>query len=56
MHVGAEGDHVDGMQPPAVGVEEGDDLEGRHLRVEGVGVLEVVVPDLVDNFPQELGG
>ena len=56
MHVGAEGDHVDGMQPPAVGVEEGDDLEGRHLRVEGVGVLEVVVPDLVDDFPQDLGG
>ena len=56
MHVGAEGDHVDGMKAPAVGVEEGDDLEGRHLRVEGVGVLEVVVPDLVDDFPQELGG
>ena len=56
VHVGAEGDHVDGVETPAVGVEEGDDLEGRHLRVEGVCVLEVVVPDLVDDFPQELGG
>ena len=56
VHVGAEGDHVDGVEPPAVGIEEGDDLEGRHLRVEGVCVLEVVVPDLVDDLPQELGG
>ncbi len=48
VHVGAEGDHVDGVEPLAVGVEEGDDLEGRHLRIEVVGVLEVVVPDLVD--------
>ena len=47
VHVGAEGDHVDGVKSPAVSIEEGDDLEGRHLRIEGVGVLEVVVPDLV---------
>ena len=56
VHVGAEGDHVDGVQPSAVGVEEGDDFKGRHLCVEGVGVLQVVVPDLVDDFTQELGG
>ena len=48
VHVGAEGDHVDGMESPAVSVEEGDYLEGRHLCIEGVGVLEVVVPDLVN--------
>ena len=48
VHVGAEGDHVDGMESPAVSVEEGDYLESRHLRIEGVGVLEVVVPDLVN--------
>ena len=55
MHVGAEGDHVDGVQPPAVGIKERDDFEGRHFRVEGVGVFEVLVPDLVDNFTKELG-
>ncbi len=55
VHVGAEGDHVDGVQPPAVGIEERDDFEGRHLCVEGVGVLEVVVPDLVNDFTKELG-
>ncbi len=48
MHIGAEGDHVNGVQPPAVGVKEGDDLEGRHLFIERVGILEVIVPDLVD--------
>ncbi len=56
MHVGVEGDHVNGVEPTAVGVEEGDDREGRHLRVKGVGVLEVVVPDLVDSLAKEFGG
>ena len=28
VHVGAEGDHVDGVEPSAVGVEEGNDVEG----------------------------
>ncbi len=56
MHVGVEGDHVNGVEPTAVGVEEGDDLEGRHLCVKGVGILEVVVPDLVDSLAKEFGG
>ncbi len=38
-HVQAEGNHVDGMQPSAVGVEVGHDLKGRDLRVESLGVL-----------------
>ncbi len=38
-----EGDHVDQEQTPAVGVKEGNDVKGRHLRVEGVSILEVVV-------------
>ncbi len=50
VHVGAEGDHVNGVEPMAVGVKEGDDLKGRHLCVKGVGVLEAVVPDLVDGL------
>jgi hypothetical protein len=32
-HVQAEGDHVDGMQPPAVGVKVGHDFKGRDLGV-----------------------
>jgi hypothetical protein len=50
VHVGAEGDHVDGMQTPAVGIKEGDDLEGRHLRIENVGILEVIIPNLIDDL------
>ncbi len=56
MHVGAEGNHVDGMKSPAVGIEEGDNFKGQHLRVEGVGVLEVFEPDLVDGFAEKFGG
>ncbi len=57
MHVGAEaeGNHVDGMEPPTVGIKEGNDLEGRHLSVEGVGILEVVVLDFVDGFGEKFG-
>jgi hypothetical protein len=56
MHVGAEGNHVDGMKSPAVGVKEGDNFKGRHLRVKGVGILEVFEPDLVNGFSEEFGG
>ena len=56
VHVCSEGDHVHGMEAPAVCIEERDDLEGSHLRVEGVRVLEVVEPDLVDGLVEELGG
>ncbi len=55
MHVSAEGDHVNGVKPPAVGVKEGHDLEGQNLSVEGVGVLEVVVPDFVNDVLEEFG-
>ena len=56
VHVDAEGDHVNGVELPAVDIKEGHDLEGRHLSVEGVGVLEVVVPDFVDGFMENFGG
>ncbi len=56
MHVGAEGNHVNGMKSPAVGVKEGDNFKGRHLCVKGVGILEVFEPDLVDGFSEEFGG
>ncbi len=50
VHVSAEGDHVNGVEPPVVGIEEGDDLAGRHFCVEGVGILEVIVPHLINDL------
>ncbi len=41
------------MQPAAVGVEEGHDLDGRDLSVEGLGVFEIVVPDLINNIAKK---
>jgi hypothetical protein len=55
MHFGAEGNHVDGMKSPAVGVEKGDNFKGRHLRVKRIGILEVFEPDLVNGFLEEFG-
>jgi hypothetical protein len=55
MHFGAEGNHVNGMKSPAVGVLEGDNFKGQNLSVEGVGVLEVFEPDLIDGFSEEFG-
>ena len=52
-HISAEGNHVDGMQPPAVGVEEGHDVDG-HC-VEHFGILEIGVPDLADNIAKNFG-
>ncbi len=54
-HIRVEGNHVNSMQPPAVGVEEGNDVEGRDLRVECLSVLEIVVPDLINNITQVFG-
>ena len=53
-HVQAEGDHVNGMQPPTVGIELGHDFEGSDLCIESLGVLEVIVPNLVNNVAEEL--
>ena len=52
-HISAEGDHVDSVQAAAVGVEEGHDLDGRDLCVEGLGVFEIVVLDLIDHVAKE---
>ncbi len=54
-HVRAKRDHVEGVKPSAVGVEEGHDIDGHDLSVEGVGVFEVVVPNLIDNVAEKLG-
>jgi hypothetical protein len=39
-----QGDHLDGMQPPAVGVKESHDVKGRDLCVKCVSVFQVIVP------------
>ncbi len=54
-HVHAKQDHVKGMKPSAVGIEEGHDFDGHDLCVEGVGVFEVVVSDLINNIMEKLG-
>jgi hypothetical protein len=38
-HVHAKQDHVEGMKPIAVGIEEGHDVDGHDLHVEGVGIF-----------------
>ena len=52
MHSCLECNHVNGVEPTAVGVEVSHDLQCRDLRVEGVGVFEVVDPEIVDNFSE----
>jgi len=54
-HIGAEGDHVNGMRTPTVGVEEGHDVDGRDLCVESFGVFEIVVPDLINDIAKKFG-
>jgi hypothetical protein len=54
-HVRVEGDHVDGMQPPAVGIKVGHDFEGRDFCIESLSVLQVVIPNLVENIAEEFG-
>jgi hypothetical protein len=54
-HVRAEGDHVDGMQPPAFGVKVGHDFKGRDFCIEHLSILQVVVPNLVDNVLENIG-
>jgi hypothetical protein len=43
------------MQPPAVGVKVGHDVNGRDLHIERLGVLQVIVPNLVDDVLEEFG-
>ncbi len=56
MHVDSEGDYVNGVKTPAVGIAKGHDLEGHHLHVRVVNVLQVVVPHLIYGVTEELAG
>ena len=56
VHVGPESNHVDGVEPLADGVEERHDVPGGDLGVEGLGILEVIVPSyFLDGFSEEFG-
>jgi hypothetical protein len=43
------------MQPSTVGVEVGHDFKGRDLYVESLGVLQVIIPNLINNVAEEFG-
>ncbi len=43
------------MKPSAVCIEEGHDVDGRDLRVYGVDIFEVVVPNFINNVAEKLG-
>jgi hypothetical protein len=55
-HVQAERDHVNGMQPPAVGIKVGHDFKGLDLCVESLGILQVIEPNLVNNIVEKFCG
>jgi hypothetical protein len=54
-HIHEKQDHVKGMQPFAVGVKEGHDVDGCDLHLEGVSIVEVIVPNLVIIIAENLG-
>jgi hypothetical protein len=43
------------MKPFAVGVKKRHDVNGRDLRVIGVGIFEVIVLNLIDNVAEKFG-
>ncbi len=55
MHVGPETNHVHCTKPPAVSFEERHDLPRRNFSVKSLGVLEVVIPNLLDGVAEEFG-
>ena len=55
MHVCLKSKHVDGVEPPPVGIKEGHDIDSKYLHVKGIHVLEIGVPSLVHDGEEELG-
>jgi hypothetical protein len=54
-HDSTQRDHVKSMKPSTVGIDEGHDVNGHDLCVEGVGVFEVVIPKFINNVAEKLG-
>ena len=56
LHGGSKRNHVDGVDPSAVGIKVHHDLQRSHLRVEGVSVffclLMIDLLHVEDFFPQ----
>ncbi len=43
------------MEPPDVGIKVGHDYKGRDLCIESLGILQVIIPNLVNNVAEEFG-
>ena len=54
VHVRPESEHVNGVEPPAVGVKEDHEFDSEYLCVEGIHVLEVSVLSLIHRGKEEL--
>ena len=52
-HVCVEGEHVNRIEPPAVGIKEGHDFDGCDLCIEGLCILAIIVPYLIGNIMKE---
>jgi hypothetical protein len=55
VHVSPESEHDNGVEPPAVGVEKGHQVDSEYLCIEGIRVLVVGVPSLIHRGKEELG-
>ncbi len=53
-HISAQSVHVEGMKSSTIGVKEGHDVNDRDLCVEGVGIFQVIVPNLI-NITEKFG-
>jgi hypothetical protein len=54
VHARMQRQDIHGVEATAVQIEERHNFEGGNLRVERFGILEVVVPHLVDHIAEEL--
>ncbi len=55
VHIGTKQDHVQGVETFTVKIQECHDFEGSYLHVKGVGILQIVVPNLVNHVMEKLG-
>ncbi len=47
--------HISALSDSAAGVKEGHDVDGRDLCVEGAGIFQNVVPNLINNIAEKFG-
>jgi hypothetical protein len=51
----AQGGYVNGTKPSAVGVQEGNDVDGCDLCVKGVSIFQVTVTNFIDDVMEKIG-